>query len=91
MEEIDDLRLAVDEAGSFLLATPGPSGRLTMTVQANDGKIAAVISINKSVKDWPTNGTDQSLSWKILSGLTDEASFITMDNQPGIRLTKGRM
>ena len=88
VDSLDDLRLSVDEAGSYLLGLKANS--LTLKVQTGGSELVAVIGSDAEVSPWPPEGSEQRISWKILCGLTDDASFIQEEGGPAIRLVKRR-
>jgi serine/threonine-protein kinase RsbW len=91
-DEIDDLRLAVDEAFAQLLAIRGHSTTLTMAVRSVDGGgVEVVASIDADDAVWPPPGAEGTLTWQVLSALADEARFETSDGHPAMRLMKRRV
>lgn len=90
IDEIEDLRLAVDEAGAYLLTvTPAPS-QLTLKVIPNPTSITALVVSDSKTEAWPAAGAKEGLSWKVLSALSDEAEFISESGSPGVRMIKRR-
>lgn len=88
VDTIDDLRLAVDEAGSHLLSIEDQPGQLSMRVNNDEGSVNVVLWVDSTPAEWPMSDAEDGLSWKILSGLTDEAAFVLEDGWAGIRLSK---
>lgn len=90
IDEIEDLRLAVDEAGAYLLTvTPAPS-ELTLKVITGSGAITTFVMSDSRVDRWPLEGAEDGLSWKVLSALSDEAEFVNEAGTPGLRMVKRR-
>ena len=87
-DAIDDLRIAVDEAGAYLLALRPAAGRLCLTVEVSEEGVVATVWGEGLTSEWPPPGGDESLSWKVLSGLADEAAFEKFEGSPAIRLLK---
>lgn len=88
IEEIDDLRIAVDEASALLLPHAGPAGSLSATF----GGAGSTLTIEVSV---PAGGTaaepDQtSFAWMVLSALADSVASTTGDGRLVLTLTKAR-
>jgi serine/threonine-protein kinase RsbW len=91
-DEIDDLRLAVDEAFAQLLTIPGAATSLSMVVRSLDGGgVEVLASIDAEDAAWPPEGAERTLTWQVLSALADEARFETSDGHPAMRLTKRRV
>ena len=90
-DEIDDLRLAVDEACAQLLALPAPATTLTLQLSpADGGGLVVVVTIDGEVRTWPPEGAERTLTWQVLAALADEARFEQVDGHPALRLTKNR-
>jgi len=92
-EAIDDLRLAVYEAGAFLLGLGTGESRLFMRIRmpGPEGRLEVTLSISSPAgssagPQWPPPGLETTLAWKILTGLTDGAEFFFDDQAPAIRM-----
>jgi serine/threonine-protein kinase RsbW len=88
LDEIEDLRIAVDEACAMLLAVAATSSDLTCEFVVTP----AALSIEVGV---PVEGTaalpgNQSFSWQVLTALAGEVTADTTPGRAGIRLTKRR-
>ena len=89
VDDIDDLRMAVDEASSQLLMLVPSAGTLTLRLRAIDGGVEAVVSVDGSAPaDWPPPAFLDSLAWNVLSGLSDELAFELPAGAPAIRVMK---
>lgn len=89
VDDIDDLRMAIDEASSQLLMLGPSSATLTLRLRALDAGVEAVVSVDgPAPAEWPPPAFHQSLAWNVLSGLSDELSFEQPDGAPAIRLLK---
>lgn len=84
-DRLDDLRIAVDEAAAQLLETEASS--LTMRVQAADDGVSVVVCADagESVA-WPPEAVEESLAWRVLSGIADEVRFERTDDGPTVRI-----
>lgn len=85
-DAIDDLRIAVDEAGAYLLGLKPGAERLSLQMKVSDEGVTATVCSEGATAEWPPTGSSDSLSWKVLSGLADEAAFEELDGFPAIRL-----
>jgi serine/threonine-protein kinase RsbW len=92
LDEIEDLRIAVDEACAMLLALLARSTAdhpvLTCQFEVTD----AALSISVAV---PVNGDaglpgGQSFSWQVLTALAGEVSAETSNGKAAIKLVKRR-
>ena len=89
LDAIDDLRLAVDEAVSFLLTADGDATRVEMRLDPDETALAATISTDSQIEVWPPPGYQETLPWQIISGLTDGASIVRSERgAPTITFTK---
>lgn len=87
VDAIDDLAIAVKEAAGYLLALRPPAGRLHLSITPSAGSVEVELRTDARAPEWP-GSADRTLARKILSGLTDQASFGSHDGEPAIRLVK---
>jgi serine/threonine-protein kinase RsbW len=87
-DDIEDLRIAVDEACAQLLSDGGPASQLTLSITPSEGRVEVVVCTDGDVRQWPPPGVEGSLIWQILNGLTEGPSFERFDGKPGMRLVK---
>jgi serine/threonine-protein kinase RsbW len=73
IDDIDDLRLAVDEAATFLLTRLRPSAALSLTLGQDPSALKATIAISADGSTWPPPGLTDTLAWKVIGGLVDRA------------------
>jgi serine/threonine-protein kinase RsbW len=85
VDDIDDLRLVVDEACGQLLALPGSAKVLRLKLVPAPGSLELLVSTDGSYS-WPPRGQN-ALAWEILSALSDESEF-EQRNGPTIKLGK---
>jgi serine/threonine-protein kinase RsbW len=89
VDDIDDFRMAIDEASSQLLMLGPSAATLTLRLRAIDEGVEAVVSVDGSAPvGWPPPAFHDSLAWNVLSGLSDELSFERDDGAPAIRVVK---
>lgn len=87
-DRIEDLRLAVSEASSTLLALPWEARILVLRVFATDERVTAVLCTDAEPGPdaWPPVEAERTLAWKLLSGLADTAVFEVGEEGPAVRL-----
>jgi serine/threonine-protein kinase RsbW len=85
-DAVDDLRLAVDEACAQLLSLP--ASELTLTISATEDALDVVVATDADPGGWPPPGAEESLAWRVVSALTDEAGFDRSDGGPVVRMRK---
>jgi serine/threonine-protein kinase RsbW len=69
-EEIDDLRIAVDEACTQLLARRGSATTLNLAYHLNEAELRVDVSIEAPDRGDPL--ARDTFAWQILSAMTDE-------------------
>jgi serine/threonine-protein kinase RsbW len=74
IDDIDDLKLAVDEAASSILTRLQGSSEITLALDTDDDGLRATISSDASIDRWPGAELLGSLAWKVIAGLIPEAS-----------------
>lgn len=87
-DAIDDLRIAVSEAATFLLAAGSRASRLELRISPSDGTLDVDLATDGPAEAWPPPGADRSLAWQVLSALTDEAVLVVDGATPGLHLMK---
>ncbi len=70
-EEIDDLRIAVDEACTQLLARRGSATTLNVAYHLDDAELRVDVSVEAPDSGRPPLARD-TFAWQILSAMTDE-------------------
>lgn len=89
IDDIEDLKLAVDEAASAMITRLPASSEITLAMDTNDATLRATVSSDASTEAWPIPGLLDSLSWKVITGLVGEASAERDENgRPSIVLLK---
>lgn len=88
IEEIDDLRIAIDELVFGLIGTRGRPGTVTMTYALLDNGLE-VKGVGNFEDGEPTAGLTE-LSELILDAVADEHELITTAGAPTFRLLKRR-
>ena len=83
-DRIDDLRMVVDEASAQLLRVPAQS--LTMRVTPGERMVITVLTDASPNGAWPPGDLEESLAWKVLSGLADDVRFEATGEGPAVRI-----
>ena len=83
-DRIDDLRMVVDEASAQLLRLPSRS--LTMRVTPGERMVITVRTDAPANGAWPPADLEDSLAWRVLSGLADDVRFELTDGGPAVRI-----
>ena len=87
VDEIEDLRIAVDEACALLLPHARPGASLTATFTLEIGRVAFVASVAAE----PGADPDRSgFAWTVLRALADDVAVSTQEGVLSIALTKRR-
>jgi serine/threonine-protein kinase RsbW len=89
LDEIDDLRLAVDEAGGLLLPHASPDSQLSAVF----GSSAASLRVDVAVTVPPGVSAEPdrtSFRWLVLAALTDSVVVASANRRLSLTLTKAR-
>lgn len=86
-DRIEDLKLAVSEACATLLALPWPASVMVFRVDMTDTGVHAVVGTDAEAHaGWPPPDLEDTLAWRVLSGLADETAFEMIDEGPAVRI-----
>ncbi len=88
VDHIDDLRMAVDEACSQLLAISSPADTLTIRMLPEGESLVIITATDAAPALWPPAGVRQTLAWQVLSALADDVGFERDGNGAALRLVK---
>lgn len=83
-DRIDDLRMVVDEASAQVLRLPAHT--LTMRVTPGERMVILVESDAPPNGAWPPLELEESLAWRVLSGLADDVRFERTAAGPLVRI-----
>ncbi|HVL33237.1 MAG TPA: hypothetical protein VM600_06610, partial [Actinomycetota bacterium] len=89
-DDVEDMRLAVDEACAYLLALRPTPTQLRTSISGSNGRIEIEMSADAPAQLPPKGDAQQSMMWNILAALTDDARVGESDTGPSIVLTKQR-
>jgi len=87
-DEIEDLRIAVDEACATLITFAAPDA--DVTCQFDMSAEALTVSVSVPVQDGTVLPGEGSFSWQVLSALAGDVSAQSGSGRATIRLTKRR-
>lgn len=87
-DSVNDLALAVDEAFSYLLAASSAPTQLFLRMSVESNKINVTALADVDAASLRARGLEESLTWKVLTALTEDAAFIESDVENGIRFSK---
>jgi serine/threonine-protein kinase RsbW len=88
LDEIEDLRIAVDEACAMLLAVASRGAELECRFSVTDDALSVEVAVN-TVRG-ARLPAESSFAWKVLTALTTTASASVEDNRASIRLLTRR-
>jgi serine/threonine-protein kinase RsbW len=88
LDEIEDLRIAVDEACAILLAVAAIDTELACRFTVNDNALTVETAVEAGASVRLPAG--ESFAWQVLSALTDEVAAEVTGARVMIRLTKRR-
>jgi serine/threonine-protein kinase RsbW len=75
LDDIDDLRLAIDEAFTYLLTGGTSASSVTVTFLAAPQELIVTLRIEADPLPWPPPDAEESLAWKVMSGLVDRVEL----------------
>jgi serine/threonine-protein kinase RsbW len=87
-DDVDDLRIAVTEACNRLLSLGAEDRSLTIGLSPSHGGLTVAVEIDAEIAEWPFAGSHETLAWRVISGLVDQAYEELPDGRPTIVLTK---
>jgi len=87
-DDVDDLRIAVTESCNRLLSLGAEGRSLTIGLTPSGDSLTVAIEIDAELAGWPFAGSHETLAWRVISGLVDEAHEELRDGRPTIVLTK---
>ena len=88
LDEIEDLRIAVDEACAILLSIASDKTEVTSQFEVTDSALSIDVSVPISGPGTLPGGN--SFSWQVLTALAGEVNAKTDGDRAAIRLTKRR-
>jgi serine/threonine-protein kinase RsbW len=89
IEEIDDLRIAVDEASALLLPHAG-AGSLSASFAGADNTLVIEVSVPLPAGQPAPEPDQTSFAWMVLAALADSVTSSAADDRLMLTLTKAR-
>ncbi|CAN5544570.1 anti-sigma regulatory factor [soil metagenome] len=90
IEDIDDLRIAVDEASALLLPHAAPGSQLSASFSGTSTSLLVAVSV-AAHSPTTVQAIDQtSFAWMVLAALADEVSTGLVDGRLKVTLSKSR-
>lgn len=86
-EQIDELRMAVDEACALLLRL-SRGETLWLRLQPSGESLTAEVGCDTAITTSPSPAVEESWPWRVIAGLSDEARFDLTDRGPSIVIVK---
>ena len=87
IDDIDDLRLVVDEAAAQLLSVR-PAGRLELRLKPKQDGLEIRLVHETDDGRWPPADFERSMGWHVLTVLADGLDLQPEGGRPAIRMTK---
>jgi len=89
LDEIDDLRIAVDEAGALLLPHARPGSQLSANFAGSAGGLRVEVAVTPPAGPLPEPDRS-SFAWLVLTALTDSVELAGSGGRLSLVLTKVR-
>lgn len=89
LEEIDDLRIAVDEASALLLPRVVEGSRLAASFTGDQDTLSITVALSPATED-DADIDQTSFAWMVLAALADEVSTSPSVSGIAVRLSKTR-
>jgi serine/threonine-protein kinase RsbW len=90
IDEIDDLRIAVDEASALLLPHAGDAGSLSASFGGADNTLTIQVSVPLPPGGSASKPDQTSFAWMVLSALADSVTSTAIGDRLMLTLTKAR-
>jgi hypothetical protein len=85
-DAVDEVRIAVDEAGILLLDSSPDADALQLEITTSDGSLLITLGTDVPATEWPRPSDRESWSWTVIQGLTVNPRFVSGDDgRPAIR------
>ena len=88
LDDVDDLRLAVDEACARLLSLPSDPTSFRLDLRSLPDRFEVVVGVDAATPAWPPSGFEDTLAWRVLGGLAESVRFELWNGAPAVRIVK---
>jgi serine/threonine-protein kinase RsbW len=88
IDDIDDLRLVVDEAAAQLLSVRPMGSRLELRLEPSADGLEIALVHETTGGSWPPAGFERSMGWHVLTVLAEDLDLRPDGGRPAIRMTK---
>ena len=91
IDDVEEMRIAIDEAAALLLQFHAPATTLRAELDADPDALTIRLSSDVGVSgEWPPPGTEDAWPWRVITGLADEAGFDVGPGGPVVWLRRHR-
>ena len=91
IDDVEEVRIAIDEAAALLLHLHAPVTTLRAELAADASGLTIRISSDVAVSsDWPPPGIEDAWPWRVITGLCDEAGFDVSATGPEVWMRRLR-
>jgi serine/threonine-protein kinase RsbW len=91
IDDIEEMRIAIDEAAALLLNLHGPATSLRAELTADREGLSVELSSDVSVSsEWPPPGIEEAWPWRVITGLCDQARCDVSATGPAVWMRRRR-
>lgn len=91
IDEVEEMRIVIDEAAVLLLHLLPAATALRAEVTADPRALTIRLSSDAALSsDWPPPGAEEAWTWRVISGLSDEARFDVSSGGPAVWMRRRR-
>ena len=91
LDDVEEMRIAIDEAAALLLHLHAPATTLRADLTADRSRLTIRLSSDVAISsDWPPPGTEDAWPWRVITGLCDEAGFDVSATGPAVWMRRLR-
>jgi serine/threonine-protein kinase RsbW len=91
IDDIEEMRIAIDEAAALLLNLHGPATSLRAELTADGQALTVELSTDvPASSDWPPPGIEEAWPWRVITGLCDQARCDVSATGPAVWMLRRR-